>query len=119
MKSKIINMAEHLKDAEDRMLEALFAEEPIPDDGFSRQIVQRIRQKLWLRRVCITTALLLGGTVALQPTFALAGFIVRLLGNLSDELLGISLDTLPSIAMLAGGGILFVLTFVLLQMLED
>ncbi len=118
MKSKIINMAEYFKDAEDLMLEALFAPEPIADDGFSGQIVRRIRQRLWLRRLCITTALLLGCSVALQPTLALTGFIVHVLENFPG-VLGISLDAVPSITMLAGGGALFLLTFVGLRLLED
>ena len=46
-------MAEKLKDAEDRLLESLFASEPIADDGFSRRVVTRIRRRIWVRRLAL------------------------------------------------------------------
>lgn len=119
MKSKIINMAERLKDPEDRMLETLFAAGPIADDGFSEQIVGRIRRRLWMRRLCVMAALLLGGAVALKPSLALAGMLVQLLADVSGRLLGVTADAVPSVTMLAGGGMLFFLVFVALRLLED
>lgn len=119
MKFKIINMAEHLKDADDRMLEALFAAGPVADDGFSDRIVRRIRRRFWMRRVCVTVALLIGGAIAFKPSLALAGIVVQLLADLPGRVLGISADAVPSATMLAGGGMLFLLVFVALRFLED
>jgi hypothetical protein len=119
LKSKIINMADRLKDAEDRMLEALFASGPIADDRFSERIVQRIRRRLWMRRLCVTAALLLGGAIALKPSLKLAGTVLQLLADVPGRLLGVSADSLPSVTMLAGGGMLFVIVFIALRFLED
>ena len=67
MTSKIINMVEKLKDAEDRMLESMFQERPIADDGFSRRVVTRIRRRLWIRRLTLPAAMLIGGAIAIKP----------------------------------------------------
>jgi hypothetical protein len=64
--SKIINMVEKLKDAEDRFLESMFQSAPISDDGFSRRIVCRIRQKIWIRRLTLPVAMLIGGVIAVE-----------------------------------------------------
>ena len=119
MKSKIINMAEHMKDADDRLLESLFASAPIADAGFSESIVRRIRGKLRVRRTCFATALALGGAIALKPVLSLAVFVLGLLREMPGGLPDVSLDALPSAAMLAAGGLLFVLTVVGLRLLDD
>ena len=67
MTSKIINMAEKLKDAEDRLLESMFASEPIADDGFSQRVVRRIRQRIWVRRLALPVAAAIGLAIAVKP----------------------------------------------------
>ena len=58
MTSKIINMADRMKDAEDRIFESLFAAEPIADEGFSDRIVKRIRRHIWIQRLTLPAAML-------------------------------------------------------------
>ena len=60
-------MVEKLKDAEDRMLESMFQTRPIADDGFSRRVVTRIRRRLWVRRLTLPVAMLIGGAIAVEP----------------------------------------------------
>jgi hypothetical protein len=55
----------------------------------------------------------------LKPSLALAGMLVQVLGDVSGRLLGVTADAVPSVPMLAGGGMLFVLVFVALRFLED
>ena len=56
MTSKIINMAEHIKDDADRMLESMFASDPVPDDGFSVRVVRKVRRRIWVRRLTLPIA---------------------------------------------------------------
>ena len=60
-------MVEKLQDAEDRLLEAMFRSEPIPDDGFSGRVVTRIRRDIWVRRLALPVAMLIGGAFAVKP----------------------------------------------------
>ena len=53
MISKIINMADKIKDAEDRLLESMFESPPLADDGFSVEIVRKVNRKLWFRRLTL------------------------------------------------------------------
>ena len=77
MTSKIINMAERIKDEEDRLLESMFESAPIADDGFSVSVVRRVRRRLWLRRLAVPIAVLIGGTIAIKP---LTGFVMAVAG---------------------------------------
>jgi len=120
--SKIINMAERMKDEQDRLLESMFESTPIADNGFSRQIVRRIRRKLWIRRITLPVAVLLGGLVAFQPVVA----ILRGLYQVLSSMPGVPADLVPSLAgslpslqlIVTGALILFVVMFSL-NMLED
>ena len=64
-------MAEKIKDAEDRMLESLFADGALADDGFSQAVVRRIRRQMWIRRLALPIAILVGGAIALEPLMQL------------------------------------------------
>ena len=97
MTSKIINMAEKLKDSEDRYLESMFQAEPIADDGFSGQVVARIRRRLWLRRLALPAAMLLGGAIAIKPASQLLSAVSKLLTATPAEVLESSVDRLPQL----------------------
>lgn len=75
-------MADRIKDAEDRALEALFASAPIDDDGFSARIVSRVRRRVWVRRLALPTAAILGGAIALKPVVAVVTGLTQLAGVL-------------------------------------
>ncbi|MEM7430862.1 MAG: hypothetical protein AAF351_02865 [Pseudomonadota bacterium] len=66
-------MADKLKDTEDQLLESLFANEALADDGFSKLVVRRIRRQIWIRRLALPVAMLVGGTIAIKPLTQLAG----------------------------------------------
>ena len=97
MTSKIINMAERIKDEQDRLLETMFASSPIADDGFSALVVRRIRRKMLLRSLSLPLAVLIGGAIAFKPLIALAGFVHGLLQQLPDELVAGATDSLPAL----------------------
>jgi len=117
--SKIINMAERIKDEQDRLLESMFESAPIADNGFSTQIVKRIRRKLWIRRITLPAAVLIGGLVAFQPVVGLLKGVFQLLSSLPVELVPSLEGSLPSLQLIVTGAlILFVLMFSL-NMIED
>jgi hypothetical protein len=117
--SKIINMAERIKDEKDRLLETMFASEPIADDGFSALVVRRVRRKVMLRRLSLPLAALIGGAIAFKPLLALAGFAPQLLQQLPDELVTGAADSLPALQLVITGGLLLFVAIMALNMIED
>lgn len=93
MTSKIINMAERRKDAEDRTLEALFRSEPIVDDGFTVKVVSRVRRRIWVRRLSLPIAIVVGALIGLKPLVQVATLLPDLLRLVPADLF--KLDTLP------------------------
>lgn len=49
----------------------------LPDKGFSEMVVRRIRRRVWLRRIILSTAILVGGVLALDPLCELAVWFSR------------------------------------------
>jgi hypothetical protein len=117
--SKIINMAEKLKDAEDRLLESLFAAEPIADEGFSGRVVTRIRRRLWIRRLALPVAILVGGSVAAKPLAELTLAASKLLAVMPQDLLAIPTDWLPQVQLIVVGAMLLGAGSLGLRLLED
>ena len=73
-------MVDRMKDTEDRKLESLFAFDAILDAGFSARIEKRIRRQLWVRRLALPIAVLIGGAIAVKP---LAGLVTSLMNFVS------------------------------------
>jgi hypothetical protein len=96
-------MAEKLKDAEDRLLESMFKAEPIDDDGFSRRIVTRIRHRIWLRRLALPVAMLVGGAIAIKPASELAIAASKLLTVVPKNLIEAPVTWLPEVQGAAFG----------------
>ena len=119
MTSKIINMAERMKDAEDRLLESMFGAAPIADNGFSGQIVKRIRRKLWIRRITLPVAVLVGLLMAFRPMAAVVKSVYELLLSMPGDLVPSLEGTLPSLQLIVTGALILVVALVSLSMLED
>ena len=119
MTSKIINMAERMKDEQDRMLDAMFASDPIDDDGFSRFVMRRVRRKLLVRRLTLPVAVLIGGLIAFKPVSGLFGIVLQLLQQLPDEYVSATVASLPTLQTIVTGGLLLFVGILSLGMLED
>jgi len=123
LKSVIINMADRMKDAEDRKLESLFASAPVADDGFSKRIERRIRRHLWVRRLALPVALVIGGSIAVKPLVnlltALFRFVSVLPDNVSSNFGAVSSIALPQMSTLMMGGMLVLVAVMIMRMLED
>ena len=119
MTSKIINMAERIKDDKDRLLESMFASEPIADNGFSEQIVRRVRRKLLVRRLILPVAALIGGAIAFKPLVALVSTLYQILQQLPGDLVGSAANSLPSVQLIVTGGLILFAAILSMNMLED
>jgi hypothetical protein len=86
-------MAERIKDKDDLRLESMFRSEFIADDGFSVKVVSRVRRQMWIRRLALPVAFVLGASFAAKPLLQLAGIAPRLFHSLTGNL--VSLDKIP------------------------
>ena len=119
MKSKIINMADKIKDVDDEMLGALFRAEPIADDGFSERIVRKIRRRLWLQRFTLPTAVAIGAAISLKPLSMLLTSLVGLIGALPVDWFAMSAAWIPPLPMLVLGGMLFAVCMLGMRLFEE
>ena len=119
MKSKIINMADKMADAQDRWLESVFQAEPIPDDGFSKRIVAKIRRRIWLNRLALPVAVLIGAAFAVKPASQLVAALLPLLNIVPAEMVSAPLRLMPQIQTLVLGGMTFVAVIMLYRLFEE
>jgi hypothetical protein len=117
--SKIIIMAERIKDAEDRILESLFESAPIADDGFSQQIVRRVKRQLWVRRLTLPVAVVIGGLIAFKPLAALLSVIANMSTMISFDAIGTVAGSIPQLQNVLLGAILLGAAMLAARMLED
>ena len=119
MTSKIINMVERLKDAEDRLLESMFQSEPIADAGFSRRVVTHIRRRIWLRRLALPVAMVVGGAVAIKPVSELVLAATKLLTVVPQDMLEVPAAWVPQMWTVVLGAMLLAAGMLGMRMIED
>ena len=119
MISKIINMAEHIKDDKDRMLEAMFASDPIADDGFSVRVVRKVRRRIWVRRLTMPIAVLVGTAISFQPLVGLVTALAGLVQLIPQDVVDLSYSALPQLPFIVLGAMLLATCMVGLRALED
>ncbi len=119
MTSKIVNMADIIKDAEDRFLESMFESASIADDGFSAKVVRRVRRRLWLRRLALPVAALIGGAIAVRPLATLITVLADLARLLPQELFLATAAYVPQAQTIVLGAMLLAVCLLGLRTLED
>ena len=120
MTSKIINMVERMKDDQDRALEALLRSRPIDDGGFTARVMGRIRRRELVRRLALPVAVALGLLLALPPALRLLDMGRSALANVASSQLGDqAAQTLTSLVPSAALGVLVMLAFAAVPLLED
>ena len=112
-------MAEKLKDAEDRLLESMFQSAPIADDGFSKHVVTRIRRRLWLRRLSLPVAMLIGGGIAVRPMSELVLAASKLLTVIPQDVLAVPTDWVPQMQLVILGAMLLAAGGLGMRLVED
>ncbi len=119
MTSKIINMAERIKDEKDRILESMFASDPIADAGFSASIVRKVKRRIWMRRLTLPTATLIGGLIAFKPLTQVVEVVAGLTTLIPGDVIKASDAIVPQLPMLVMGAMLLATVLVGLRTLED
>ena len=112
-------MAERIKDEQDRLLESMFDSAPVADDGFSEQVVRRIRRKLLIRRLTLPAAVVAGGLIAFKPAAGLLVAAYKVLLGMPDDLVTAATGNLPSLQLIVTGGAILLATLLSLNMLEE
>ena len=122
MTSMIINMADRLKDAEDLKLESLFRSQPVRDNGFSVNVVSRVRRRIWVRRLALPVAITIGTLIAAKPLLQLASAVPKMLMVVPDSMASVSnlqLSSLPQNSTVIFGAMLLFAVMMIGKMLED
>jgi hypothetical protein len=112
-------MADRIKDAEDRLLESMFAAPTIADNGFSASVIGKVRRRLWLRRLALPVAALIGGAIALKPLTTFVTLIAGLSTLLPQELYGAVAELIPQVQTVVLGALLLAVCLIGLRSLED
>ena len=116
---KVVNMADRIKDAEDRLLESVFRAEPIADDGFSNRVIGRIRRRIWVDRLVLPVATLTGAALEFKPAMELAGVLLPLTNLIPAQLASRPLEFLPEIQLVILGGMLIAAAVACFRLLEE
>jgi hypothetical protein len=82
-------MADRIRDSEDLKLEALFSSEPVPDDGFSVRVVSRVRRRMWVRRLSLPIAFVVGAAIAVNPLMQLANLVPKVVSIVPQSLINV------------------------------
>jgi len=117
--SKIINMAEKIKDAEDRLLESMFRSEPIEDAGFSNRIVARIRRGIWIRRLALPVAMLVGAAIVIKPLLQLGSVVSTLSNSFPGLSIAVPETMVAQLPIMIATGCLILIGVVTFQLSEE
>ena len=112
-------MAERIKDSEDRLLESMFASDPIADDGFSSRVVGKVRRRIWVRRLTLPIATLIGAAISFKPLVGLVTMLAGFAQLIPQDVVDLSHEALPQLPYIVLGAMLLATCMVGLRALED
>ena len=112
-------MVDKLKDNEDKLLESLFRSDPVLDNGFSLKVVSEIKRRIWIRRLTLPAAFVVGAAIAVKPLSQLAVTFSKLLTLIPTNFGGLSLGNFPQISTVLLGGLLLATMMMVGKMLEE
>lgn len=116
-------MVDKLKDKMDLQLESLLRSEPVRDDGFSKKVVSRVRRQIWIRRLTMPTAFVIGAAIAFKPLSGLIGSLSGVLQFIPQSLGAdagvLPIDQLPQLSTLWMGGMVIVGVMMASRLLQD
>ncbi len=112
-------MAEKIKDAEDRLLESMFDSQPVADAGFSVRVVRKINRQLWLRRLTLPIAAVIGGAISFKPLTGLVVALSNLSSLIPTGLVNDAASSIPQFQTIVLGAVLLAVGLFSLRLLED
>jgi hypothetical protein len=112
-------MAEKLQDSEDRLLASMFRTETVDDDGFSERAIRRIRWQLWVRRLALPGAMLVGTAIAVKPALQLLNIGSQVLGSLADKIQFPGAELSADLPVILVVGLAFALVMTTFRLFEE
>lgn len=112
-------MADKIQDAQDRMLESMFQSDVIADDGFSDRVLRHMRRQLWIRRLALPIAMLIGAAIALRPALELVDIGSRLFAPLADSAAVPGAALMTQVPVLLVGGLILALVMTTFRLFEE
>ncbi len=112
-------MVDRLKDSEDKLIESLFRSDPVLDNGFSLKVVSEIKRRIWIRRLTLPAAFVVGAAIAVKPLSQLAVTFSKLLTLIPTNFGGLSLGNFPQISTVLLGGLLLAAMMMVGKLLEE
>jgi hypothetical protein len=119
-------MVDRIKSKEELRLEAMFRSDPLPDIDFSSKVMTRVRRQIWIRRLAMPVAILLGGLIAFKPASELVMTLSKVMNMLPANLTSVSMDipsipveSLPQVSTYLIGGLMILVTLIFVRVLED
>jgi len=112
-------MAEKTQDAEDRLLNAMFQAEPIADAGFSDRVVRRIRRQMWVRRLALPIAMVVGAAIAVKPASQLLSIGSQVFDSVAAEPLLPNSALLAQLPIILVGGLALALVMATFRLFEE
>ena len=119
MTSNIINMAERNMDREDKLLTELFAPEPVADNGFSKRVMRRVRRQIWVDRLALPVAAVIGLALAINPLLKLFAIVPSVAAAMPFKLPEFTGAPAVDANMLIVGGVILVAGLFVTQLVED
>ncbi len=101
------------------MLEALLLSSPVADDGFSRRIVRRLQRRLWVRRLTLPLAAMIGGALAFKPLTGLVSVLANLRVLVPNDIITATAGSIPQLQVVVLGAILLAAFLLGMRFLED
>ena len=119
-------MVDRLKDKAELKLEALFKSEPVPDLDFSKKVMGRVRRQIWIRRLVMPFALIVGGLIAVKPVSELIVTLSKVMTVLPEGLTSIpvnlpamSADSIPQMTTIFVSGVIAAVALYFVRALAD
>ncbi len=119
-------MADRNKDKQQLRLEALFQSDPLPDLGFSKKVMRRVRRQMWIRRLAMPVAVSVGGLFAARPASEIVVSLVNMVAELPLDRLDISaivpalpMDSIPQFSTLLVSGVFALVALFFVRALAD
>jgi hypothetical protein len=115
-------MAERIKDKEDLKLEAMFRSDPVADDGFSAGVVNRVRHRMWVRRLALPVGIIIGAAISAKPLLQVVSIVPGLVNSLFGSSLSIDklpLGSMPQLSTMIFGATLLMVVLLATKILEE
>ena len=112
-------MAEKIKDAEDRLLEAMFDSKPLADDGFSARVVRKVNRQIWFRRLTLPVAAVVGGAIAFKPLVGLVAALANFSSLIPEDLVSGAASSIPQFQTVVLGAILLAVGLLSLRFVDE